>query len=148
MTRPRSLQQLLGLGESARLIERIQYLKSLNGQLHICLDPETSSHAQVADLNAERLLVHVDSSAWATRLRYQLPQLLRCLHRHPSLAQLRRIEVRVAPQAQPVSPPPQAASLSAANAAIIDSTADGLSDPALRSALKRLARRARNKQAD
>ncbi len=144
MTRPRSLQQLLGLGESARLIERIQYLKSLNGQLHICLDPETSSHTQVADLNAERLLVHVDSSAWATRLRYQLPQLLRCLNQHPSLAQLRRIDIRVAPLAQPVPSPPQPATLSDANAAIIDSTADSLSDPSLRTALKRLARRGRN----
>jgi len=90
------------------------------------------------------MLVHIDSTAWATRLRYQSPQLLRCLHRHPSLAQLRRIEIRVTPLAQPVSSSPQPATLSAANAAIIDSTADSLSDPNLRTALKRLARRGRS----
>jgi len=90
------------------------------------------------------MLVHIDSTAWATRLRYQSPQLLRCLHRHPSLAQLRRIEIRVTPLAQPASSSPQPATLSAANAAIIDSTADSLSDPNLRTALKRLARRGRS----
>lgn len=144
MTRPRSLQHLLGHGDSARLIERVRYLRSVNGHLRACLDTETSNHVQVADVNSERMLVHIDSTAWATRLRYQSPQLLRCLHRHPSLAQLRRIEIRVTPLAQPVSSSPQPATLSAVNAAIIDSTADSLSDPNLRTALKRLARRGRS----
>jgi hypothetical protein len=144
MTKPRSLQLLLGSGASAGLLEHVHYLQTLNEQLCACVAPDTASHVQVADLNADRLLIHADSAAWATRLRYLAPQILRCLHRVPSLTALRRIDIRVSPVAQPATPALHPALLSRTSAAILETAADGIADPALRNALQRLARRGRN----
>lgn len=148
MTKPRLLHLLLSVGTTARLLEHARQLQSLDTQLAACLDPEAAAHTRVANLNNGRLVIHTDSAAWATRLRYLVPQLLRCLHKAPSLTHLQGIDIRVSPLAQPASPVTRPAILSADNAALLDSTADTLSDPGLRSALKRLARRARNKPAD
>lgn len=148
MTKPRSLHLLLSVGTTARLLEHARQLQSIDTHLSACLGAEAAAHAQVANRSNGQLVIHADSAAWATRLRYLAPQLLRCLRKTPSLADLQGINIKVSPLAQPASPVTRPAILSADNAALLDSTADTLSDPALRTALKRLARRARNKTAD
>lgn len=149
MTKPRTLQLLLGIGPTARLLEHVRHLQSVNTQLHACLDIDAAVHAQVADLNAGRLLIHADSAAWATRLRYLAPQMLRCLQKSPLLTDLKRIDIRVSPQARPAPPATQHRPMLSTNSAeVLDSTADNLSDSALRTALKRLARRGNGKPQD
>jgi len=148
MSKPRPLQQLLGLGTSARLIEQTRQLQSIAKLLFGCLDAESIAHIHVADLSNGKLLLHADSTAWATRLRYLSPQLLRCLQHSPPLAGLHHIEIRVVPLSQPAPPVQQPSFMSASSAAIIDSNADSLSDSTLRAALKRLARRGRSKSSD
>jgi len=144
MTKPRSLHLFLSVGTTARLLEYAHQLQTLNAHLAACLEREASAHARVAHLGNGRLLLHTDSAAWSTRLRYLVPQLLRCLRQNSALADLQHIEVRVAPSAQPAVPVTRPVVLSADNAAILDSTANSISDPALRAALKRLARHGRN----
>lgn len=145
MTKPRSLHLFLSVGTTARLLEYAHQLQTLNAHLAACLDRETSAHVRVAHLGDGRLLLHADSAAWSTRLRYLVPQLLRCLRQNTLLADLQHVDVRVAPSAQPAAPVTRPAVLSADNAAILDSTADGIPDPAMRAALKRLARRGHTK---
>jgi hypothetical protein len=148
MTKPRSLQLLLGTDTAiVRLLEHVQLLQSLDKRLHACLDTAAAGHAQVADLNSDRLIIHASSAAWATRLRYLTPQLLRCLRTSPSLTNLNHIEVKVSPPTQPPTQVALPAALSADSAAILDSTADAISDPALRAVLRRLARRGRDNSA-
>ncbi|MEW5992881.1 MAG: DUF721 domain-containing protein [Candidatus Zixiibacteriota bacterium] len=142
------MQLLLGVGTTAPLLERVQYLQTLTTQLRSCLDSESASHVQVADLNGERLVIQVDSAAWATRLRYLGPQLLRCLRNGTELPPLQRLDVRVAPQAQPTTHGIPPATLSADNASLLDTAADDIRHPALRAALKRLARRGNRRPRD
>lgn len=145
MTNPRSLHLFLSVGTTARLLEYAHQLQTIDAHLAACLDREASAHVRVAHLGNGRLLLHADSTAWSTRLRYLVPQLLRCLRQNTVLADLQHIEVRVTPSAQPATPVTRPVVLSADNAAILDSTANSISDPALRAALKRLARRGRTK---
>jgi Uncharacterized protein conserved in bacteria len=144
MTKPRSLQLLLGTGTTARLLEHVRHLQSVNEQLRACIDAEAASHIQVADLSVDRLLIHADSAAWATRLRYLTPQILRCLQQTPSLMTLHRIDIRVSPLAQPPVRTLHPVVLSRTSAVVLETAAADLSDPALRDALQRLARRGRN----
>lgn len=141
------MQLLLGVGTPARLLEQVHRLQSLNALLRACLDTEAAPHIQVADLSADRLVVHADSAAWATRLRYLAPQLLRCLHKTPQLTNVRHLDIRVIPHGQPTTSVAHPAVLSADSASILESAAAGISDPPLRTALKRLARRGRSKPA-
>ncbi|WP_172600453.1 DUF721 domain-containing protein [Sulfurivermis fontis] len=85
MARLRSVQLLLGVGTTAPLLEHVQLLQSLTSRLRHCLPHEAANHVQVANLNSERLVIQVDSTAWATRLRYLGPQLLRCLRKNTGL---------------------------------------------------------------
>ncbi|GAB4289668.1 MAG: hypothetical protein Kow0096_02790 [Thiohalomonadaceae bacterium] len=142
------MQLLLGAGTTAPLLERVQYLQTLTTRLRRCLDSESASHVQVADLNEERLIIQVDSAAWATRLRYLGPQLLRCLRNNIELPPLQRLDIRVAPQAQPTPPRIQPAALSADSASLLETAADDIRHPALRAALKRLARRGNRRPRD
>lgn len=141
MARLRSVQLLLGVGTTAPLLEHVQLLQSLTSRLHNCLTHEAANHVQVADLNGERLVIQVDSTAWATRLRYLGPQLLRCLRKDTILPPLLQLDIRVVPLAQPAPTRIQPMTLSADSASLLEATADGIRHTALRTALKRLARR-------
>jgi hypothetical protein len=101
-------------------------------------------HCRVANLSHGVLLLHVDATAWITRLRFHSPRLLDALRRHPELGIVREIQFRTAPVAERhVSPPdPRRRELPAAAAAHLRAAASTLSEPALRAALLRLAGRA------
>lgn len=139
MTKP-LIKQLLASESANRLLTRVRQLQSLSNTLHDCLPADLVQHTQVVRWENGRLTVQTDSAAWATRLRYLTPQLLRCLRQSPTFAEARHIELRVAPLAASTAPAVQRAYLSPHSASIIDANADSIADPLLRAALKRLAR--------
>ena len=145
MTKVRSLKQLLDNDTVAALVAHVQRLQAINVLLPTCLPGELAAHVRTAGWREDRLVLQADSAAWVTRLRFLAPQLLRCLQQHPPLATVQHLELRVAPQKKTALPPPQYARLSATSAHIIDAGADTISDPALRAALKRLARRGKDR---
>ncbi len=145
MTKARSLKQLLANGTVTALIEQAHRLQAIDILLPACIPGELVAHVRTANWRNDRLVLQTDSAAWATRLRYLLPQLQRCLQQHPQLAELQQIDLRVAPQERPANPAPQPACLSTSSAHIIDTGAETIADPALRAALKRLARRGKRR---
>lgn len=86
-----------------------------------------------------RLIIHTDSSAWASRLRYFSRDLQKKLL--GTGVQIQKIEVRVLinNQQKPFSTR-RAHQLSQDNAKLIESAADDIQDLELRAALKRLSK--------
>ena len=50
----------------------------------------------VANIHAERLVIHAENASWATLLHFRAPELLRGLQSLKDFAQVRDIQVRVA----------------------------------------------------
>lgn len=83
-----------GVLSHARLLLQVQNL--LTGSV----DPSLANHFQVANLRQNRLILLAPTAAWSTRLRMETPNLLAILHR-AGQAEIREIEIRVAPLIEP-----------------------------------------------
>lgn len=131
------------MGGVEHILKRSQRLKQLDSLLGKVLDAELCKHCRVANIRERTLILHVSSTAWMTRLRYQLPRLLEELRQESSLTQLQEIQLRVEPPAAPKAEHKQVrrAAMSADAAHCIESCASSIEDAQLRSALERLARR-------
>jgi len=105
-----------GVLTHARLLLRLQNL--LAGSV----DPSLANHFQVANLRQDRLILLAPSAAWSTRLRMETPNLLGTLH-HAGHADIRAIEIRVAPLVEPPAPVQAEKPLSAAARQALDSMA-------------------------
>lgn len=131
----------------AILVTRTRQLRRLTLEFRRHLDPELAPHCYLSQIENDTLVVFVDSAAWATRLRFQVSQLLPVLRTgNPAFRQLARIRVSIVSHTRtrnneptnPVGPV-----MSEDNANIINSLSNGIDDPSLQQALRRLARHAR-----
>jgi len=91
------------------------------------------------------LLLIVTDGHWATRLRYQQKRLQRQLQAFDEFASLTRIQFKVQPPTVLAPVAGHTLDLSMNAAQTIQATADGITDPALRAALERLASHAKPK---
>ncbi|CAK0768749.1 conserved hypothetical protein [Gammaproteobacteria bacterium] len=92
-----------GIGQ---LMDRIQELQKLSLKVSDILTPQLIPHCQVANVRGTVLVLQVDSSAWATRLHYQVPAILDYLQTH-GWSTLSEIQVRVgSPEPIPAPPAP------------------------------------------
>ncbi len=135
------------------LFGRARRLAKIEQAVHALLDAEPRAHCRVANLYRDTLLVHADSPAWAARLRYMAPQLLRELHRlDPTLGTVRTLKVKVCPSTPPHTTPgprpSQAKRLSPETADFIASVARTTADPGLKRVLSSLAARAKRGASD
>lgn len=100
-------------------------------------------HARPVRYAAGLLYVHVDTPAWASRLRHERPALVAALRESRELADLADIRWRVVPREEhplPVPRPPSGgARLSSKAVEAIVRTAPTIAYPPLRAALERLA---------
>lgn len=142
MDKPTALNELLHHNDFAasHTLRRGQFLQRLQKLLASLLDADSSAHCQVGNLRDDALILYCDSTAWASRLRYQIPTLLGTLQQHKVLASLRRIEIKVMPQQVTQKAHRSAATLSNTASSCILACADSVNDQALQSALTRLAR--------
>ena len=148
MKSSRSLDKLLeeAHDDLAILVTRTRQLKRLTGSFRQQLDSDLAPHCYISNVDGANLTVFVDSAAWATRLRFQAPNLIPQLRRsNPVFAKLENIKVKVLTQSgdtSPALPSKPGPSMSAENAKGINSLADNVDDPELQEALQRLARHA------
>jgi hypothetical protein len=128
----------------ARLLRRVAELKRADAEFSSLLPEDLRGHCHIAACREGRVLLHVDSSAWATRLRYLLPELR---ERSTLLSRAEKTEVKVRPPEapQPVveRPPPQ---LSPGAAKVLLECSRHLSHPPLAESLRRLARHHKERQ--
>ena len=146
MKSSRSLDKLFeeAHDDLAILVTRTRQLKRLTALFRSHLDNELAPHCYLSTINDTELTVFVDSAAWATRVRFQVPQLIPILRTvSPVFAKLENIRIKVLTQnsemassvSQHIGP-----TMSKENANGINSLSESIDDPALQEALLRLAR--------
>ena len=144
MIKPRPASTFL---RAAPIIQRLQ--ASLRDQeqllrlVRALLPSPLDLHCLSVQQKESRLILHADSSAWASRLRY-FSRDLRIKLRDKGLP-VQKIEVRVLISNQPKKHSVRCAeSLSTDNAELIKAVAETVQDSDLRAALQRLSRHGRS----
>jgi hypothetical protein len=151
MKSSRSLDKLFeeAHDDLAILITRTRQLKRLTSLFRSLLDSELAPHCYISKIEDTSLTIYVDSAAWATRLRFQVPQLIPQLHPvNPIFSKLDNIKVKVLMQNSEPNARSQeqtGPTMSIENANGINSLSESIDDPALQLALQRLARHATQK---
>lgn len=125
------------------LLKRARSLQRLEQAVLRLLPEDLGAHCSVMNLKREILILAVRSSAWAARLRFAAPELVKQLQCQLSLNVV-AIDVRVIPEKRDIPPPSRKpAPLTMDNANLLAQTAEGVDHPELREALYRLAAKAR-----
>ena len=142
---PVSIGSILGKSQVSRLLDGAGVLDKLAANVQELLPSSLKEHCRVLSVRGSVLVLAADSPVWAARLRFHSPELVKQLE-HTQTVKLRTVQVRV----RPVDKPPATVKrqnkphLSAVNSLALEQTARGVSDPGLKAALLRLARRKQN----
>lgn len=131
--------------EQARLpiIERARKLSRLEQAVHQILPPELVAHCKVLNLRNETLVLSTSSPAWAARLRFVAPELIKQLKCQFAL-QVRGADLRVEPETNEKQEVTKSTlHLSLRSATLLARTAEGVKYPPLQEALLRLAAKTR-----
>lgn len=127
------------------LINHSKQLIQINEIVRHTLTQPLQSHCKVANYRENILYLHVDSPAWATRLRFALPELTEALKKNRDFSGLTQIQihqVKSQPSArQNETKTPKRERLSKDTAEQLNCLADSVTDQKLASALRRLAQR-------
>lgn len=120
---------------------KVQQLTKLNQiwQAEICKD--LAEHTRVANFRDGYLIIECDSAAWATRLRYTVPDITLKLLKHPDLRDLTHIEWNIQPlfHTPPMQLSTASLALSATSAQLLKNAADHIKVKPLQEALLRIA---------
>ena len=137
LRKPRSVRHLLqDKPDLKRLDREIRAQATLLTHVRQCLPADLASHCLHAQLHDERLVIHVSTASWATRLRYVAPQLVSALSgEYPNLCQ---VGVRLLLDAPRRHAGGQMANHSDRAAEIIHSSAGHTKSTSLQAALSRL----------
>ncbi|CAN5214667.1 hypothetical protein BH10PSE19_BH10PSE19_22510 [soil metagenome] len=94
-TKPEKSIQTILAGQNSFLepiFQQLQQINTLDALLQSFLDAELRPYCRVANLRDGCLVIQAENSAWATRLRYALPQLLQQFRTEGNLPALRSIK--------------------------------------------------------
>jgi hypothetical protein len=123
------------------LTARAQQLNKLNIILQKSLPLQFVNHCQLANIKADRAVIHTDNASYASLLRFQSAQICQALSAHLP-EPLTRLEVKVRPLAEIHRTPSSTnVHVSTKTAALLNSTAAGIEDGPLKTALRKLAER-------
>jgi hypothetical protein len=94
----RQFDELVSSNEQLnKLYHHAKDICALNEKLHKYLAPPLRSHCNVANYSDETLTVNADTSAWASKLRYCIPDILKFAKLECGLSNLKTVRVRVSP---------------------------------------------------
>ena len=136
------LNQVLEQSRFRKLYAGASQLQNFDLIVKLYLPENLKLNSQVTRYEKGDMTISVNSGAWATQLRYQIPTLKQQLVIHPELKELKNIKYRIIKGIQ-VNKPKQfrpMKRLSSENAELLNITADGIDDPDLSQALKRLSK--------
>lgn len=127
------------------LIQRSERLHSLIKKLSATLPVSLSQHCVIANYRDKSVIFIVESSAWANRLRYLTPDLLRQWQSLPNIQPIEKIHIKIKPLNEKTThttalPTPE---LSSHSATVISCFADNLPHSKLRKVLLKIASRAK-----
>ena len=134
---PRPALEAAGEAGLGRLIERAQWLATLDERLRRCLPDSLLPHCRLGNVVAGKLVYLVDAPVWGTKLRQHADALLDAAS--AAGLQAGALTVKVVP---PLPSGPDLAApkpLSQATRDALRTTAESVADPELRAQLLRLA---------
>lgn len=137
-----SIQELLAHTALQRLASQTVKLQHLQQLLNADLDTALSAHCKVADFSAGILTLVIDSSAFASRLRYLQHSLLSSLKKYNEFSGLYKIEWLISPSTPALPKPLYQRTLSKQSANLLIDTANSCENEELKAVLLRLASRA------
>lgn len=73
---PISVARCLGFGQLKGILERVRQIQTWNQRLYKALSQEMHAHYRVINCYDSILVITAINATWATRLRYQVPELL------------------------------------------------------------------------
>jgi hypothetical protein len=93
------IDSLLNLDNAAlkKLIKKAKIIQQSGQQLESILDPSFQGHYQLANINQDVATIIAESSAWATRLRYNIPSILDAFNNQMGLKSVRTVRIKIAP---------------------------------------------------
>lgn len=125
------------------VVQRAQKLARLEQAVLQLIPVELVAHCKVLNLRNETLVLAASSPAWAARLRFAVPDLIRQLKRRFAL-EVRSVDLRIQPEtSENQSVNKHRLQLSAHSATLVTQTAEAVGHPPLRDALLRLAAKSR-----
>lgn len=132
-------------GPLAGLLHRAREGQRYAAEIRRRLPAPAGDHVVGTTLEGRTLTVLADSPAWAARLRYLLPDLLRHWPAAGGLPAPAALQVRIAAVPSPrAAPPPRRPEVGPRAAELLLEFAESTPDPALKSIFRRLARRGRS----
>lgn len=146
-----SVRQLLSnrLTPLGRLMTASYRVRAANDALAEILEDPLKARVSVAAVSGETLTLVAESPAWSSRVRYLTPQILDHLRERLENPRLDRVQIVTRPTDSPVEPPRRPRPrLSRRSAALIESVARTCENPALATALRRLAGKASVQERD
>jgi hypothetical protein len=115
-------------------------LSAMQREIDKILPEEFKPYCQVASLNQGCLKFVASSAVWATRLRYFFPELLSRLRKQRKWSHLTGLDCKIVLTDTVTQKPKIKLRLSPEVAETINDVADGIKDPTLSQAMKRLAK--------
>lgn len=139
---PQRIDRLLGDSAAARLLARARALGELDARVRQLIPAPLNAHCQVLSVRDTTLVLAADSPVWAARLRFQSTQLIKQLS-GPGTVNLCTVQVRIRPpgERRPAHRTRRLQPLTQQTGRILGQAARDVSDPALKTALLRLAGR-------
>lgn len=118
------------------LISHAKQLQKWNDILYRYLPTNEHKHCQIGGFEQRILTLIVDSATWATKLRYQTPELIENLQRTHEFQSLKEIKCLVQPKNDESKNDTQADSFKKTRQ-LLQETSDGITDPELKTALQK-----------
>jgi len=146
MNSPKKIHKYLSgsRDELERLITHAMAISHLNTTLHSILDTTLKKHCDIANFIDGNLILLTDSPAWISRLRYQLPTLLKQLQQLAEFKGLIQIKLRIKPKYVASRPTrPHREPISKIAASCLTTLAEHVQDSGLKTALRQLASRSK-----
>jgi hypothetical protein len=112
------------------------------------LSPNAGHHSRVANFRDHCLIIEIDNAAWATRLRFILPELTVKLSTYPELQTLKRIAWYIQPPTYHKPMQKNNLTLTAESAQLLHNAAATIETEALKNAVVRLAEHGQRKKTD
>ena len=127
----------------SKLIDQTTKLKKLSFVFQGMLGAEFKEHCQLVKIDADQLVVLVDSSVWAMKFRYAIPDLLKDLKTQLEFKKITKIRYQIATSAKEDLATKKVKvskmSLSSQNAELLRAIAGQMKNADLRQGLERLA---------
>jgi hypothetical protein len=138
------LDRIMSRSEAlGRLRGHVRDHQALLERVRSALPEPVAEHCAAVAVSGNRLVVFADSPAWGSRIRFLAPRIIQALSGGPTAARTVKVRILPAPEPRPRRKARAPARLAATDARVLEQMAEGISDPDLRAALKRLAARAR-----